>query len=119
MARIAIPLLAVIFFAGCEGSAVKTQEQAQKNMESLLSLDIGMTEDEVLATMGKPNKKKEYALDERTIEFWFYLTEAVSLDYGRIREAEYTPLAFEKGKLIGWGRSFYNRLMYEQKLKSK
>jgi len=120
MVKIALPLLAVILFVGCKGSVVKTRAEAQKNRKLLLSLNIGMTEDEVLATMGKPKKTKAYLLDDRTIEFWFYLTEGYMIDDGRFRDSDYTPLAFEGRKLIGWGRSFYDRtLKYEHKIETK
>ena len=119
MVKIAVPLLAVIFFVGCEGSVVKTRAEAQKNRELLLSLDIGMTEDEVLATMGKPKKTKAHLLNDRTIEFWFYLTEDLTIDDGRVRDSDFTPLAFQGGKLIGWGSRFYDRLKYERKIGTK
>ena len=119
MVKIAVPLLAVIFFVGCKGSVERTQAEAQKNIKSLFNLDIGMTEDEVLATMGKPRKKEKYSLDDRNIEFWFYLTKGYMINDGMFRESDYTPLGFEGGKLIGWGRSFYDRLKYERKTKIK
>ncbi len=120
MVKIAVTLLAVIFFVGCEWPSVKTQAKAKKNIESILSLKNGMTEDEVFAAMGKPRKKKSYSLDDRTIEFWFYLTRGLSLDDRKFRDADYTPLAFEKGELIGWGRRLYERtLMYQKKLKTE
>lgn len=108
MLRITISLLAIILFAGC-GPTEKTKAKAQKNIRSILSLDIGMTKDEVLATMGKPKKKENRSSDGKTIEFWFYLTEGLTIDDGRVRDSDYTPLAFEEDKLIGWGRSFYDR----------
>ena len=61
MVKMALPLLVVIFLVGCKGSVVETREEARKNRELLLSLDIGMTQDEVLATMGKPKKTKVHS----------------------------------------------------------
>ena len=120
MVKIALPLLVVIIFVGCKGSVVRTQAEAQKNRKLILSLDIGMTEDQVLATMGKPKKKEKYSRNDRTIEFWFYLTEGYMIDDGKFRDSDYTPLGFEGGKLIGWGRSFYDRaLQYESEIETK
>jgi hypothetical protein len=112
MIRIIITLLVIIFFAGCgAGSTVKPQQQAEKNVRSLLSLDIGMTQDEVLIAMGKPKKKKTHLLGDRTIEAWFYLTEGLIINDTMMRESDYTPVVFEGRKLTGWGRNFYNRTL--------
>ena len=120
MVRVIISLLVLISFAGCGRPSAKTQDKAQKNVQSLLSLDIGMTKDEVITTMGKPKKKEKRYINDRTIEFWFYLTEGLTIDDGRVRDAAYTPLAFENGKLIGWGRRFYDRpLQHEHTAENK
>ena len=112
MARIAVPLLAVILFAGCKGSVGNTQAEASRNRKALLSLEMEMTEDEVLSIMGKPGKKERHSFDDRTIEFWLYLTEGITVEYESNWDSDYTPLAFEGGKLIGWGRNFYDRILF-------
>ena len=80
MARIAVPLLTVILFAGCKGSVGNTQAEASRNRKALLSLEMEMTEDEVLSIMGKPGKKERHSFDDRTIEFWLYLTEGITVE---------------------------------------
>lgn len=111
MVKIAITLLVVIFFVGCGGSTVKTQAKAEQNINSLLALDLGMTQDEVLIAMGKPKKKKTHQLGDRTVEAWFYLTEGLIINDTMMRDSDYTPVVFEDGKLAGWGRNFYNRIL--------
>jgi len=110
MIKIVATLFVIIFFAGC-GSSTAIQEQAERNVRSLLSLDIGMTQDEVLLAMGEPKKKKTHLLGDRTIEAWFYLTEGLIINDTMMRESDYTPAVFEGGKLTGWGRNFYNRTL--------
>ena len=112
MIKTAVPLLFLILFAGCGASATKTREEAQKNRNAILSLEIGMTEDEVLATMGKPRKIEIQSSNNRNIELWLYLTEGLIINDGIVRHSDHTPLAFENGKLIGWGRNFYDRILF-------
>ncbi len=116
MVKTAVTLLAVIFFVGCGGSTGKTQAQAEQNVKTLLSLDMGMTQDEVLLAMGEPKKKKTHLLGDRTVEAWFYLTEGLIINDSIMRDSDYTPVVFEGGKLTGWGRNFYSRtLQYKHK----
>ena len=68
-----------------------------------------MSKSEVLTIMGEPYKTEVYkASDERAIEFWLFLTEATTPDNLGVGDRNLTPLAFEKGKLEGWGRNYYN-----------
>jgi Na+/H+ antiporter NhaB len=107
----------ILFFAcavsallgGCAGSPIRTQVESGKNRSNLLRLNVGMSKSEVLTIMGEPYKTEVYkASDERAIEFWLFLTEATTPDNLGVGDRNLTPLAFEKGKLEGWGRNYYN-----------
>ena len=76
----------------------------------MLKLSIGQTRDQVLATMGKPYKTETYVIAGKPVEFWLYLTEGKEI-YGTLRDANFTPLAFENGVLMGWGRNYYDNTL--------
>lgn len=111
MSRIILPILTILLLAGCEGTVDKTREEAQRNRAAIFSLNVGMTKDQVLKTMGKPRKKETRAIEDKTIEFWMYLTDGWTIEGSSLQDSRLTPLAFENEKLIGWGRSFYRRIM--------
>jgi hypothetical protein len=79
-----------------------------------------MTKVEVQNIMGEPRKTEAYSKDGRNIEFWLYMTEGIGIYDRTLRDSNFTPLAFEDGKLIGWGRNFYDQtLKYEHKIEIK
>jgi hypothetical protein len=110
MKKTLLMLMAVVM-VGCASSG---GGKANKNAKNLLQLKIGQTKETVLKTMGQPEKTEAYkAKDNRSLEFWFYLTSGRWMDHvGRPMEAfsdkHYTPLCFVEGKLEGWGRNFYD-----------
>lgn len=110
-------LILAVFLVGCAGSPVQTGWEAAKNRKSLLHLSIGMTKTEVQKAMGDPRKTEAYSKDGRNIEFWLYMTEGITITDRKLRDSNFTPLVFEDGKLIGWGRNFYDQtLKYEHKI---
>jgi hypothetical protein len=119
MSKIMASMILVVMLSGCVG---QTEREAKKNGKSLLQLSIGLTKAEVQNIMGDPRKTESYSKDGRNIEFWLYLTEGIEYwSYDRtLRDSNFTPLAFEDGKLIGWGRNFYDQaLKYEHKIEIK
>ena len=119
MSKVMVSLILAAFLAGC---ATQTEWEAEKNRKVLLHLKIGMTKVEVQNIMGEPRKTEAYSKDGRNIEFWLYVTEGIDYySYDRtLRDSNFTPLAFEDGKLIGWGRNFYDQtLKYEHKIEVK
>ena len=86
---------------------------ARENRSLMGSLQPGMTIAEVQAIMDQPSTKKvsnphrteSFPLsDTLRADVFFYYTETISSD-GVVTEEELTPVWFENGLLIGWGRS--------------
>ena len=98
-------LLTLIFFVvACAPGPTSIARQ------NLLKLQIGMTKDQVLQTMGNPYKNEAFSTTESVIiDAYFYLTE-IKFDelYRKILNDEtITPIIFIDGKVVGWGWSFY------------
>jgi len=120
MLKVMASLILAGFLAGCAGSPIQTGWEAEKNRKAMLHLNIGMTKAEVQNIMGEPRKTEAYSRDGRNIEFWLYMTEGRDIYDRTLRDSNFTPLAFEDGKLIGWGRNFYDQtLKYEHKIEIK
>lgn len=98
----------VALLGGCAGSPYQTGLEAEENRKAMLGLNIGMSKTEVLQVMGEPRKTEAYAIEGRNIEFWLYLTEGITITDRSMGNKNLTPLVFENGSLIGWGRSFYD-----------
>lgn len=114
MKSLFVCITGVIIFAvlGCAGSPVRTGIEANKNRSNLLRLNVGMSKDGVLAVMGEPYKSEVYKVsEEKTVEFWLYLTEATTGDGRGVGDRNLTPLAFSQGRLEGWGRNYYDNVM--------
>ncbi len=79
------------------------------NVEHSKDLRIGMTKSQVLEIMGEPVQESF-----STPDLWFYYVETVWGD-GLITEDECMPLVFENGKLIGFGRKYYNEFRLHKK----
>ncbi len=87
-------IVAVSVLAGC------AQLQSGVNAFNTMRLQVGMTRDEVIATMGKPQIREAYG---RT-EFLIYRTD-LPVSAGK---ADFTPVALVGGKVTGWGRDLYD-----------
>ncbi len=127
-------MLATLVLSGCVGSPVHTtfkyhslQSEIARNNENMLSLNSGMTKQEVQEKMGKPARSEGYGWGSA----WFYrtaMTEGIGatgssfhtsdsggggsfFTAGNVYSAidnDFTPLVFDDtGKLAGWGRNFY------------
>lgn len=73
------------------------------NFENSAKLRVGMTKDEVRNIMGEPEDEVYSKPD-----VWFYYIETRWHD-GLVTEDECMPVVFKDGKLIGWGKEYYNR----------
>ncbi len=91
MNKIVIFLILSLFLSGCVVS---------RNVENLNKLEIGMTKDQVLSIMGKPQLREADA----EMEWWSYQTR---LPMYELKDSDLTPVAFEDGKVIGWGKNFW------------
>jgi hypothetical protein len=81
-------LMASLLIAGCGPTTNNI------NNSNINKLQVGMTREEVIAVMGNPEKREVYG---RT-EFLMYTTGNFTL----------TPIAIIDGRLLGWGRRYYD-----------
>jgi hypothetical protein len=93
-------VVAVSVLAGC------AQLQSGVNAFNTMRLQVGMTRDDVIATMGKPQIREAYG---RT-EFLIYRTD-LPVSTG---QADFTPVALVSGKVTGWGRDLYDETRRER-----
>jgi Protein of unknown function (DUF3192) len=86
-------ILAAAILSGC------WQVQSGVNAFNTIRLHEGMTRDDVIATMGKPQIRETYG----KTEFLIYRTD---FPIGTER-ADFTPVGLVNGKVTGWGRQYY------------
>jgi hypothetical protein len=70
------------------------------NSFNTLRLQVGMSRDEVIATMGKPQIRESYG----KTEFLIYRTDFPASS----GTADFTPVGVVNGKVTGWGRDYYD-----------
>jgi hypothetical protein len=68
--------------------------EATRNKNSMGSLKLGMTQDDVLKTMGPPVRSEATMRDKKQRMILYYITDSFGAE---------TPVVIEDGKLIGWG----------------
>jgi outer membrane protein assembly factor BamE (lipoprotein component of BamABCDE complex) len=79
------------------------QSTIRRNNDNLLQLKVGLSQDEVKAVMGSPERSEGYAWGS----VWLYRTAMTSGVYGTA-DSDFTPVVFdEEGEVIGWGRNFF------------
>ena len=76
---------------------------SQVNSSNLMQLRVGMTRDEVLKAMGDPQRREAYG----AMEFLIYRT-SVERYVGTPEAEMFTPVAIRDGRVIGWGRNYYD-----------
>jgi hypothetical protein len=91
MKKIIFALLIPVFLTAC--SAIGSKKS---------SLKVGMSKEEVISLLGEPIKNEKYC-----VENVFFYYDGHSWRDGSITSDECFPLVFENGKLIGWGKEFY------------
>ena len=108
-----ILLFVAVVMVGCAGSPAATAPIAEKNRKLILQLNAGMTKAEVQKIMGDPRETETYPSENGVSEIWFYRTNATPMsDRERTnREIQFTPFVFNKGKLEGWGRNYYETII--------
>lgn len=116
-------LFLVILLGGCATLSTATST----NRENLLKLSIGMSKVDAVNIMGtktmvannllfnqgqrpvlkinNPYRSEILQGKDRTFEVLYYVTDDKT-GSGVITDDDLTPLVFDDGKLIGWGRSF-------------
>ena len=88
-------LLVSLVAAGCT-------TQASNRGKSLMKLQVGMTKEEVLSIMGKPQRQEAHG----ETEILFYTTASA----GDMQEHT-TPVTIIGGRLVGWGSLDYERAL--------
>lgn len=76
--------------------------QAEVRGQDVMKLQVGMSREEVLSVMGKPQAIETYA----RVEFWLYRADT---DDGRAQSI--LPVGFASGRVTGWGRIYYEDAM--------
>jgi len=111
----------VTLATGCVGTQMR--EQARSNANALLSLEIGMSVEDVMGRMGRtgtkyvanPYRSQSRKLPEgTTVLILHYYTEFEPRRKDVIPDQCLTPVVFEDQKLVGWGRQFFEE--YVQKI---
>lgn len=104
---VVIMLYAVVFGFGCVVRWKFLSAITAKNNKNLRRLKTGMSKEEALIIMGmKTNRIEIMEAKGKNLEVLYYCTEAIRNVL--IDDDELTPLLFEDGKLMGWGRSYLN-----------
>jgi len=102
MKRILIFLLILSLF----GCAAYKREMGRNN-RNIAKLEIGISQDSVVAIMGKPRLKEAYEQDDGSIiTVLFYYTNRVWADGNATRD-EMTPICIKNNRLVGWGQDYY------------
>lgn len=121
MKKVAVVSVLLVLAAGCTSSLDKVRAANRRN---LLKLSVGMTKEQAIAAMGNkrgggrfgeptvnsPYKSEILQGKTQTFEVLYYYTDINSAIYAAnpsaITDDELTPLVFDNGRLIGWGKSF-------------
>ena len=97
MKRLVILLLVGMVLVGCGYQSTSITRAV--NRDNLNKLEMGMTGGQVKDLMGKPYKKE--AIDGRAV--WYYDT-GLRRDEQGVHHETLTPLRFEEGRLVKWGK---------------
>ena len=101
--------------AWCKEQIGATRKAAEANNKKMVSLKIGQSKADILAIMGSPTKTECYDLGKGGIvEFYFYRTQGWSNHDLQDTDAQFTPVAFQNEKLVGWGRNYYEKVIRQQ-----
>ncbi|NGX34686.1 MAG: hypothetical protein K1060chlam1_01039 [Candidatus Anoxychlamydiales bacterium] len=107
MKKLLLFISMILVLNGCFKNPIKTGAISEENRINLSSLAIGMTQQQVLDTMGYPYKTEEKISQNKIYEVWYYITERTLLGQSKLITRNFTPVVFEAGHLIGWGSNFY------------
>ena len=120
----ALAIMMSLMLSGCVGSPIhatttynRLQSDISSNNKNLLTLKIGMSQEQVLQQMGQPERSEGYQWGSA----WLYRTAMTSGIYGTA-DNDFTPVVFdENARLVGWGRNFFTEHVkrYEIKIKKE
>ena len=105
-----IAIMIGLTLTGCYGDPVhrtmkyqSLQEEMLRNNKNLMTLRIGMTQEQVLQHLGPPERSEGYQWGAA----WLYRTAMTSGVYGT-EDGDFTPVVFDENrKIVGWGRNFF------------
>jgi hypothetical protein len=101
--------------------AIPYKELLARNQAAISRLAVGMTKDEVMATMGtdsavtknglvlNPIRTESFTIGADVFEKMFYVTSAHRM-FGPVNESQTTPVVLKNGKVIGWGKDAVDQL---------
>jgi len=97
----AIMIVVMLFLVG---SMCSCTSLGKENRRRLMQLQIGQTREQVINIMGMPHMNEGYKSEKGVSrEVLYYGTGSLT------PESELIPLVFENGKLIGWGKDYYQK----------
>jgi outer membrane protein assembly factor BamE (lipoprotein component of BamABCDE complex) len=110
MAWLNLLLVLGMLTAGCDQILYQRfEKQMWANYVHLNELRLGMTRSEVLGIMGSPGIQEsgDYRGGHYTI--YFYLTHSMDFEDSDTVRGGYTPLVFQKDRLVGIGKREYRQ----------
>jgi len=98
--------MVVVCMAGCAASLMPWG--ISETRARLAKLEVGMTKSEVVTLLGQPYNREVFPGENgETYEYLIYITQYT--DSGAIPDTDKTPVCLVNGRVIGWGRNFYDR----------
>ncbi len=110
MAWLRLSLALVILTAGCDQILYQRFEKKMwSNYIHVNELKKGMTKSEVLGLMGPPGIKESGDYSGGGYTVLFYLTHSMDFEDSNTVRGGYTPLVFQKDRLVGIGMRDYKQ----------
>jgi outer membrane protein assembly factor BamE (lipoprotein component of BamABCDE complex) len=98
-------VMLTLMLCGCMTLSMKMD----RNNLNLSSLEMGMTREEVVTIMGRPDLSEAYqSLAGKPVIVFYYYTLRKRED-GRMTREECTPVIFDDDGVVGWGDEYYRR----------
>jgi hypothetical protein len=121
MKAIIVSLLLSLTLSGCIGSLGRS---VARNRNNLTLIEYGMTKEQVHSVMGQKSSRA-YSNPQRTamrvdekgnhVEIFYYWTDGSARN--GIQDSELTPIVFQNGKVIGWGREFFMEFVEKHEIR--
>lgn len=112
-----VALCSILLLSGCiyvsgnhDGVVVSHgDDRLRSNKEKISLLDIGVTREDVIENIGKPDASEASSVDDSDYYILYYITEYSKSDKTSIIENS-TPLVFKDNLLIGWGHDVLEKV---------
>jgi hypothetical protein len=112
---------------GCNGTYQGYGEFRNKNRESLMRVEVGMSKSRVLEifgsekyhTMTNPYKLEMIPSKDGMVEVIYYYTDYIDYQNGKSLESGLTPIILKDNKVIGWGYKMLDDSNFRQTLTIK